>query len=493
MHYSRPSIHIARSLPKGKWCAQSFNWASKNVSPTDIVLPLPYVKYAESMSDSDDVLIYSGSLNLLSLRELAPEPKKRSAPVIDMVQTKEGQALKALSLKHPIKICQYKWTKVNNAQLAPNMYTLVYGAVPTLMAAEYVTYVLKKKAAHKKSNAKLQEGEPASSGAVRQEMAPQNGKLREGELEIGAYCYTLLASLDLVSWRDDLNRSTLKSLLMHACGLIPQKDLRLRVAAYIRMREPKRISAESMLLLKNDFAQIISSLKVAKKADAVTLWMSFMQKAALHHFLCPHTMTEVGKSSKFVARKLIAKQQDLELEDSDYDLTGAKFTIDEAKTFFSFMPHIETATGASMKDVQKTLSTIYNHCAKMFADHLVDYGIYPGMNKITCDHVDGFRKAHGKLLSHNNSEINVPIFRAKFGSLGACIAMAVQKRSPNFDIIRRPAKLDETTMGALCYVINMIILKRVECLLHMDNRDICLVSDNIPVNQSQCMRMWFQC
>nr|DBA13126.1 TPA: gp28-like protein [Oryctes rhinoceros nudivirus] len=446
-------------MPKGRWNSPSYE--HKYIKPTQNCKLISFceVVFDDAPPDSDSIMVYNPNLNLVSIDEIVSGQKfEKHFIQTTMVETKYGKALKNLSTNYSINTCQYQRSIVNNATLTPTNYPLVYGAVPALLASDYVAYTLLKRYKFKKS--------------ANPETIPY---IAEGELEIGAYCYTLLASLDLVKWKKDVSRIQLKSLLMHACGLIPDKDVRRQIAAYIDFRDTRYISAECLLLIKRDYPKIIASLRRIEDPKnskrAIDIWNCFMYKCNIHHYLCPHTLTEIARGIKIIGKNLISKVDDLELQNADYDLTGVRYTFDEIKVLLNFVPHLNTSTTDSLKSVQKSINSLYTHIVKLFADHIVDYGIYPTTVKINSTHVDGFRLRYAKLLSTNAHNAHIPIFESKFSNISSTIITRIQQRKSDFDL-EKPIKMDRDALMALMYVVNMIILKRLEVLLFLENRDI---------------------
>lgn len=445
-------------IPKGKWISKPFVYKNTRLKKNYSTVKVCEVVYSDIPPDSDYVMVYNPHLDLVSLRKIMEDvaiPKKIIQDT--MIETKHGQALKQLSVQY-IHECHYFRSIVNNAQLVPNVYTLVYGAVPSVIACEYVGYMFRKRYTYKDEK-----------GAVPAEF------IQEGELEIEAYCYTLLASSDLIKWKNDANRCTLKKLLRHAIDFIPDRKLKLKISAYIDHTDLKYITSECMLLIKKSYTEIITALKTITDSNLVTrsvgIWNCFMAKCGVHHYLCPHTQHEIVKCVKIISQKLINKLDDLKLQNSDYDTSGVKFTFEETKTFFNFIPHLDTSTAASLKLAQKATSSIYTHIVKMFADHLVDYGIYPLPNKINTAHVNGFTKLHSKLISPNNNNIEIPIMKSKFHIVSSTIVKRIQQNRPEFHI-EKSVKIEEAAICALMYAINMIILKRVEMLMYVNDRDM---------------------
>lgn len=445
-------------IPKGKWVSKPFVYKNNRLKKNYSTVKVCEVVHSDIPPDSDYVMVYNPHLDLVSLRKIMENvaiPKKIIQDT--MIETKHGQALKQLSVQY-IHECHYFRSIVNNAQLVPNVYTLVYGAVPSVIASEYVGYMLRKRYTYKDEK-----------GAVPAEF------IQEGELEIEAYCYTLLASSDLIKWKNDANRCALKKLLRHAIDFIPDRKLKLKVSAYIDHTDLKYITSECMLLIKKSYPEIITALRTITDSDLVTrsvgIWNCFMAKCGVHHYLCPHTQHEIVKCVKIISQKLINKLDDLKLQNSDYDTSGIKFTFEEIKTFFNFIPHLDTSTAASLKLAQKAISSIYTHIVKMFADHLVDYGIYPLPNKINTAHVNGFTRLHSKLISPNNNNIEIPIMKSKFHIVSSTIVKRIQQNRTEFHI-EKSVKIEEEAICALMYAINMIILKRVEMLMYVNDRDI---------------------
>lgn len=446
-------------MPKGKWNSPSYE--HKYIKPTHNCKLISFceVVFDDTPPDSDSIMVYNPNLNLVSIKEIVSGQKlEKYFLQTTMVETKYGKALKNLSSNYSSTACQYQRTIVNNTTLTPTNYPLVYGAVPALLASDYVAYTLLKRYKFKKS--------------ANPETIPY---IAEGELEIGAYCYTLLASLDLVKWKNDVSRVQLKSLLMYACGLIPDKDVRRQIAAYVDFRDTRYISAECLLLIKRDYSKIMASLRRIEEPKnstrAINVWNCFMYKCNIHHYLCPHTLNEIARGIKMIGKNLISKVEDLELQNADYDLTGVRYTFDEVKVLLNFVPHLNTSTAESLKSVQKSVNSLYTHIVKLFADHIVDYGVYPTTIKINSDHVDGFRLRYAKLLSTNAHNVYIPIFESKFSNISSTIVTRVQQRKHDFDL-EKPVKMERDALMALMYVINMIILKRLEVLLFLEDRDV---------------------
>ncbi|ATY70180.1 GrBNV gp28-like protein [Tomelloso virus] len=449
-------------VPKGDLTVKKYIHKYPTPPKNARVFEMCNVIFDDIPPESDSTMVYDKALQLVSLHEFVSinQSSLKGLFIQDkLFETPHGRALRRLSTAHSIRTCQHRRLLVNNATLTPKIYNLVYGAVPNLMAYEYASYILLKKYRFKQS-------EKSSAPLI-----------ADGELEIGAYCYTLLASTDLLKWANDKDRKELKAYLVYACSFITEEELRFKVLSIVDIKEKKYITAESMLLIKQEYAAIISSLRritdVSVKEKAIGLWHCFMHKCDLHHYLCPHTLRKVATFIKIVGKKLITKVELLDLENSDHDLTGLKYTFDETKMMFNFIPHVGTATIESIRQVQKSLSTVYNHFLQMFASHLVDFGIYPTTHKINVHHVDGFAKLQVKLMSPNNNNVKIPIMENKFGVINSTIAKMVQSIRTEFDI-DRPIAMDREAISALMYTINMIILKRVELLMYMEDHDVCL-------------------
>lgn len=440
----------------GKWIPKTYDhkYISTDKIKSDKIVEICEVEFDERAPDSDTTMVYSKDLNLVSLKNMISGYTQKTNFIQNkMVKTQHGAALKTLSTEYPIAMSIYSREKVNNASLTNESYPLVYGAVPNKIAFDYASYILLK-------YYKFKIGD--------QETAPLLG---EGDLELGAYCYTLLVTQDLVNWKNDTNRSELKKLLLYACGRIPDATLRRTILAYAQSVDSKYISAECMLFIKMNYSQIITLLRKSNdddKTEAMSIWHCFMEKSGVHHHLCPHTLKEVSKGMKLISKKLVAKLDDLKLENASFDLTGIKYTFDEINTLFAFILYQNQATATSMKNVQKSTNSLCTHIIKMFADHLVDTGVYPTSTTIVVDHVLGFIKKHNKLLSVNNENLKLPIIESKFTTITNILSLRVQSVRD----CEKPLKMDKSASALLMHTLNMIILKRVEPLCYNQDRDL---------------------
>lgn len=429
----------------------SFKYVYKKPKRLDTFVDMvENIYFDEFGAHTDQELHYRADLGLVSIRSVMDGlAKVQKYPYsTTMIQTKAGQALKGLS--QYIKRCEYFRQIVNNATLTPSVYALVYGAVPDVAAVEFLPYYL--------------------SMRYKTKSVDEIRYIPEGELEIACYAYTMLSSSDLLNWKSDTNRSSLKALLVHACAMIPVTETRLQISAYIDASDTKYITAECMLLIKRDYSDIIAAIRTIEnpeeKAKRIGVWHAFMSKCKVHHFCCPHTASLlVKKGIDFIGKGLVERFNDLSLETADHDLFGVKYTLEDTKMMFNFVPMIQTSTRVAMKEVQKIVSSVTNHLAKMFGDHVVDYGIFPTTCKINQDHVSGFAKRYSNMISQNNFAV-FPTITNKSTSIEQVVALRAQMRC-DF-AIDTPLKMDKPTAQLLLEVINLIILKHVQVLMFAD-------------------------
>lgn len=465
----RSSIAPARkdvtriSMPKGKWIPKTFKPKYpilKTVEKAGIVKFCDVV-FGTSPPDSDSVMVYNSNLKLLSLKkacaELSAQVRKdgsKSRIQHSMVRSAHGEALRLLSTNYSLETNQYFRSVINNVSLdyCGGNYPLLYGVVPDL---SYTTFILTKYHKTSSANEKL---------------------LVEGDLEIGSYCYYILANTDLIKWKNDLNRQTLKQLLLFLVQNIPDKAYRLKIAGYIEADKIKYITAESMLLLKHEFENILLSynnLEDSKRRQYQSLWHSFFEKCGVHHYFCPHTQIEIARGIKLIGKKLINKLADLELQNEDCE-SGLKFSFEEIKLYYSFVTHLKEASNIKdLKLLHKITNSTYNHLLKMFASHLVFFGIYPSSIKITAAHIQGFANKYHKLLSLNNLNCKIPIMESKFASAEKVVTSQIQLDDQNSNM-GKGIKFERDAIIQLFNTINMIILKRIEPILfeHPRNESI---------------------
>lgn len=453
-NYTNPS-----SVPPSKlrMTSKTFNNKYAKISSrrttNNNIINWPVVNFSDDNTEDppsdDESMTYPKSLQLMPLYDIRDQILRGNAEVKDLkinyraVKSKYGEKLKYLSLNN-VKNCQYRRHVLNDVKMFPANYALVYGAVPYALC-EYITY------------------------ALITYCTDQNNLLYDGELELRAYCYMQLASQDLINWRDDINRAPLKRILEYACSFIGDKDLKDRISAYANFKDKKYISGQCVLRIKKSYNVIISSITADNTEFGTKVWNFFMDRCNVHHFICPHTEIEIAKGVKFIASKWEHKVADFKLQNDELDTMNIKFTISDIKTLFRFVPHIDRSTKKSLTHLRHVTCNMYTHLSKMFASHIVEYGICSATSIITTGHVDGFAKRYRDIISINNCKASIPILESKIASIKKVICSEINEHIP---LPLGHIKFDLTAIAALMNVVNLIIIKCAEPIICLSTPEL---------------------
>ncbi|AUQ43936.1 putative gp28-like protein [Esparto virus] len=383
---------------------------------------------------------------------------KNNITEILVIPSTSGSILRELSLNH-LKLLEFNKTTINNIKLYQSQYHVVYGAVPEPMC-EFVQFLLKSN--YLTSN--------------------KNMYMYDGDLELQAYIYWQLISQDLVDWKNDLSRIPLKKLLEYACTTIADPELYILIARFANFRDPRYISAECLLQIKHRFVDIMASLKkitdVEKYKTAKSAWYTFMNKCNIHHYSCPHTMNEIMNILPMVKLQFSTMLNDANLESAEYE-TDIKFISHEIESMYSFILNLAPTKG-DIRKLQKITGNIFVHMTKLFAYHLIKYGIISNNYKINCQHVQGFSTVYQKLLSLNNSKVVMPVFIKKYVSMRKIIISEIANyNTNNIGFTSTLVKIDNDSLQMLWEMINMMILRCVEPILYntMDELRTIVVKD----------------
>ena len=423
-------------------------------SSLDIVYPLrtnnlDYSKEITPLSDivkelqpTNDIVNTSDYFILTKNAKITGQYDHRIVPSI------HGRHLHRISNDH-FQTTFYTREYVNNVLVTSGAYYFVYGAVPIFMR-EFVVFMMRHTCMFK------------------------NLYLYDGDLEILAFAYWQITSVDLLQWDDDANRSKLKLILERACYLIPDEALKKEISSHANFHNPTYITRQCVLQIKYRFNEIIASLNsLAEKqpkiyTEARHIWYAFMQQADIHHYSCPHTLRIIITNAQKI-KKYLSKTIDVyELEYCKFN-AKIKFTKEDVNNLLNYLLDIRPSV-KKITLLRQQLGTIYTHMTQILANHLYHYGIAINGARITRQHIKGLQGRFIKYTSVNNHNLTNTVLVSKFPAIRTVLkerieslhALSITSANSNCLI-----KIDDDVLTAFSCFINSMILFNVQHILEM--------------------------
>ncbi|KAG8362505.1 GbNV_gp28-like-2 [Fopius arisanus] len=268
--------------------------------------------------------------------------------------------------------------------------------------------------------------------------------LYDGDIELLVYIYCNWSSRDLIRLQSNVKSSKAKCLLQQACTFIADAELRQHIVNYADFSNEDCITKACLLEIKNLFTNIIDSLETEFDLG-VELWFNFMQIVDIHHYLSPHTISEMLKHLPLMKTRL-----DFRLEEENALVGKTRGHILTVENVYELLKNWIPSAKCVERCVVNSINDLFIWVASCFGYHLRQMGITPVDWKIHKRLVEGFANFHVDKFGGN---VDVP--------LGDVSTIAVSRRVVEFvanaaQHETRNFRIDDEAINAIMKLIHHV-------------------------------------
>ncbi|CAK9815512.1 hypothetical protein ANTPLA_LOCUS8687 [Anthophora plagiata] len=341
-------------------------------------IQLPHVQFVgeEFNRTNDDDICYLDSLDLVSLRSIA----KNRGLDIKLAPSKIGDVLKDVSLNY-LNDCKYVHRVTNNTQIDIGVYHLLYGAVPKKMANAASVFMA----------FCYQEFQQATSH-LKPEEREKLVCMYAGDLELMCLIYWQLSTRDLIRWKNNVRRKDIKQVLAAAWSSLPEGKIKDNICALAEFEDNDFISNSCLLYIKANYSDMLTN------NDGIKKWKLFMRLCGIHHFACAYTLVEVHKRLRAMRDMLLVKYEHITAQNREY----VSLILSSNEIYKLFKPNGWLTSKAQVtQSLKNTVNNLLYWVIRMFALHLIFFGIYPFFPNISYGHVAAFVNRNESLIFKN--------------------------------------------------------------------------------------------